>query len=64
MTTQEFRMIASNKLSKLSTEDLILEVKKFSNDFSKEATLLSDIILDILMERMQVQHFIKLCTSL
>ena len=64
MTTQEFSKIASKKLNSLSTSDLILEVKKLVNDFSTGTDLVTDIILDILMERMPENEFIALCDSL
>ena len=64
MTTQEFNKIASKKLNSLSTQDLILEVKKLVNDFSTGTDLVTDIILDILMERMAENEFISLCDSL
>jgi hypothetical protein len=57
MTTQEFNKIASKKLNSLSTQDLILEVKKLVNDFSISTDLVTDIILDILIERMLVNDF-------
>ena len=64
MTTLEFKNIASEKLNNLSTNELTLEVKKLTNDFSNSANLILDVALDILMNRMPEEEFIKLCNSL
>jgi hypothetical protein len=63
-TYQEFKKVAIEKMSTLTTNDLIESVKKLSNDFSESATRVFDIALEILMERMPEQEFINLCDSL
>lgn len=64
MTNQEFKTIAANKLNNLSTVDLIAEVKKLANDFSTGAELVSDVSMDILMNRLPENEFIELCKTL
>ena len=64
MTTQEFTTIAAAKLNSLNTSDLIIEVKKLSNDFSTGANILTTVALDILMERMPEAEFVALCETL
>lgn len=64
MTTQEFKTIAANKLNSLSTNDLIVEVKKLATDFSNGADLLSDVAMNILMERLPENEFVELCNTL
>jgi len=64
MTTQEFKTIATNKLNALSTSDLIIEVKKLANDFSTGAELVSDVAMDILMNRLPENEFVELCNTL
>lgn len=64
MTTQEYKLIAANKLNTLSTADLINQVKNLQNDLSQAAMLLNDVILDILMERMPESEFIQLCETI
>ena len=63
-TTQEFKTIAANKLNNLSTADLIAEVKKLANDFSTGAELVSDVAMDILMNRLPENEFVELCSTL
>jgi len=63
-TYQEFKKVAIEKMSTLTTNDLIESVKKLSNDFTESATRVFDIALEILMERMPEQEFINLCDSL
>ena len=64
MTTQEFKTIAANKLNNLSTADLIAVVKKLANDFSTGAELVSDVAMDILMNRLPEKEFVELCNTL
>lgn len=64
MTTQEYKLIAANKLNTLSTADLINQVKNLQNDLSQAAMLLNDVILDILMERMPESEFIEICETI
>jgi len=64
MTTQEFQTIATEKMQTLTTNDLIIEVKKLVIDFSDAASLVMGVALDILMERMPENEFIKFCDSL
>ena len=64
MTTEQFKAIATEQLNKLSTNDLIIEVKKLVNDFSREAELVYDVVMDLLIERMPEDQYIQLCNSL
>jgi hypothetical protein len=64
MTTQQFQTIATEKMQTLTTNDLIIEVKKLVIDFSDAASLVMGVALDILMERMPENEFIKFCDSL
>jgi len=64
MTTSEFNKIATERLNSLSTNDLIIELKKLMNDFTSAANMVQDIVLDILMERLPESEFIELCNSL
>ena len=64
MTTQKFQTIATEKLQTLTTNDLIIEVKKLAIDFSDAASLVMGVALDILMERMPENEFVKFCDSL
>lgn len=64
MTPQEFKTIAANKLSVLSTADLVAEVKKLANDVSTGAELVSEVAMDLLMNRLPENEFVKLCNTL
>lgn len=64
MTTQEFKNIATKKINSLSTEDLITEAKKLVNDFSDSASLVFEIVLDVLCNRLPENEFIELTNSL
>jgi len=64
MTTANFKTIATEKLNKSSISDLIIEVKKLKNDFSDAAMLISESILDILIEKMSETEFVELCNEL
>ena len=64
MTTEQFKAIAIAKMSTISTNDLIVEIKKLVNDFSNEASIVMDVALDILMERLPENEFINFCDSL
>jgi hypothetical protein len=64
MTTQQLQTIATEKMQTLTTNDLIIEVKKLVIDFSDAASLVMGVALDILMERMPENEFIKFCDSL
>ena len=64
MKKQDFILIAIEKLEKLSTEDLISQVKRLTNVFSDGAMIVSNCILDILENRMEEDNFITLCESL
>ena len=63
-TYLDFKKVATEKMSTLPTSDLIESVKKLSSDFTESATRVFDIALEILMERLPEQEFIKLCNSL
>ena len=64
MTAQEFTQVATQKFNRLSTEELIKTAKQLNDDFSKVADYMMDAVLDILMERMPEQEFIKFCNEL
>jgi nitrogen regulatory protein PII-like uncharacterized protein len=64
MNTAQFKAIATEQLNKLSTNDLIVEVKKLVNDFSNEAELVYDVVMDLLIERMPEDQYVQLCNSL
>ena len=64
MKTQDFKNLAKTNLSSRSTSDLIAEVKKLANDFSNGASLVSEVALEILMERMPESEFVALCNEL
>jgi len=64
MTKQEFTQVATQKFSKLSTEELIKSANRLKNDFSDAASCMFDAVLDILMKRMPDQDFIKFCDNL
>jgi len=64
MTTEQFKAIATAKMETLSTNDLIVEVKKLANDFSNAASVVMDVALDILMERLPESEFVNFCDSL
>jgi len=64
MTTQEFKTIATKKLSALTTVELIAETKKLANDFSDGAELVFDISMNILMNRLSENEFVELCKTL
>lgn len=64
MTTQEFYQVAVQKFSSLSTKELIKAAIQLNDDFSDAATQMFSAVLDILMERMPEQDFIKFCDEL
>ena len=64
MNKEQFKNIAIEKLSKLTTSDLIAEAKKMSNDFSDYSCLIMDAILDVLIVRMPENEFVALCNEL
>jgi hypothetical protein len=64
MTAQEFTQVATQKFSKLSTEELIQAAIQLNNDFTKVGDYMFSVVLDILMERMAEQDFIKFCDNL
>jgi len=64
MTASEFTSIATSRLNALTTNDLITELRKLVNDFTSDANMVQDIVLDILMERLPESEFIELCNSL
>ena len=64
MTTEQFKTIATEKMQTLPTKDLMVEIKKLVNDFSDAGSLVMDVALDILMERMPETEFINFCDSL
>lgn len=64
MTTEQFKTIATEKMQTLPTNDLMVEIKKLVNDFSDAGSLVMDVALDILMERMPENEFVNFCDSL
>ena len=60
----QFKKIALKKLDLLKTDDLIIQLKKLSNNFSFESQLIFNLILDILMNRLNESDFLKLCNQL
>lgn len=64
MTAQEFTQVATQKFSKLSTEELIQVAMQLNNDFTNVGEYMFSAVLDILMERMAEQDFIKFCNEL
>lgn len=64
MTKTQFKQIATSKLESLTTNDLIVELKKLQGNYSESAALLESSILDILDLRMESKEFIELCNSL
>jgi hypothetical protein len=64
MTTENFKTIATEKLNTLTTNDLIVAVKELVNNFEKGADYVFDVCLDILMNRLPENEFVKLCDSL
>lgn len=64
MTLEQFTAIATAKMQTLPTNDLMVEVKKLANDFSNAASIVMDVALDILMERLPESEFVNFCDSL
>ncbi len=64
MTTQEFTQVAKQKFSGLSLNELKKSAKTLNNDFSDAADLMMNAVMDLLMERMPEQEFIKFCNEL
>lgn len=64
MTSENFKAIASEKFSTISTNDLIAESKKLMLNITNESDLVLDIIFDILFERMPEADFIEFSKSL
>ena len=64
MTTQEFYQVAVQKFSKLSTQELIKSAIQLNDDFSDASMQMFNAVLDILMERMPEQDFVKFCDEL
>jgi len=64
MTLAQFNQIATEELSKYSTEELLETAKKLSNDYSNAATKVFNVIIDILMIRLPENEFVIFCDSL
>lgn len=64
MTTQEFNQVAKEKFSKLSISELKKAAISLNDDFSNAADLMMNAVMDLLMERMPEQEFIKFCNEL
>jgi nitrogen regulatory protein PII-like uncharacterized protein len=64
MTTQEFNQVAKQKFSGLSLNELKKSAQTLNNDFSDVADLMMNAVMNLLMERMPEQEFIKFCNEL
>jgi nitrogen regulatory protein PII-like uncharacterized protein len=64
MTTQEFNQVAKQKFSGLSLNELKKSAQTLNSDFSDVADLMMNAVMDLLMERMPEQEFIKFCNEL
>ena len=64
MTTQEFNQVAKQKFSGLSLNELKKSAQTLNSDFSDVADLMMNAVMDLLMERMPEQEFIKFCDEL
>jgi hypothetical protein len=64
MTTEQFKAIATANLNKISTSDLMTEVKKLTSDFSDSAQMVWDIAMNILMERLPEAEYVDFCNNL
>ncbi len=64
MTTLEFNKIATERLNALSTNDLIIELKKLMNDYTSASNMVQDVVLDILMNRLSESEFIELSNNI
>ncbi len=64
MTTLKFNKIATERLNALSTNDLIIELKKLMNDYTSAANMVQDVVLDILMNRLSESEFIELSNNI
>lgn len=64
MTTLKFNKIATERLNALSTNDLIIELKKLMNDYTSAANMVQDVVLDILMNRLSEFEFIELSNNI
>lgn len=64
MTTLKFNKIATERLNALSTNDLIIELKKLMNDYTSAANMVQDVVLDILMNSLSESEFIELSNNI
>jgi hypothetical protein len=64
MTLSQFNQIATEELSKLSTNDLLETAKKLSKDYSTAAEKVFNVIIDILDNRLPENEFVNFCDSL
>ena len=64
MTLSQFNQIATEELSKLSTNDLLETAKKLSTDYSTAAEKVFNVIIDILDNRLPENEFVNFCDSL
>jgi hypothetical protein len=64
MTTEQFTATATANLNKISTSDLMTEVKKLTSDFSDSAQMVWDIAMNILMERLPEAEYVDFCNNL
>ena len=64
MTKQEYYQMAISKLDTLSTNDIVNQLQKMKNDFSDAANLITEVGLDILMNRMTTKDFVQFCDTL
>jgi len=64
MTLSHFNQIATEELSKLSTNDLLETAKKLSTDYSSAADKVFNVIINILENRLPENEFVKFCDNL
>jgi len=64
MKKQEFLETAKNKLNLLSVDSLIKEVVKLNNDLSEASSMIIDAALDVLMDKMKEDDFVRFCDTL
>lgn len=64
MTLSHFNQIATQELSKLSTDELLETAKKLFTDYSTAADKVFNVIINILENRLPENEFVKFCDSL
>lgn len=64
MKKKEFLKTAKSKLTLLSVDSLIKEVVKLNNDLSEDSSMIIDVALDVLMDKMDEDDFVRFCDTL